>query len=787
MKVRNILIGLLVVLMAFVFISCEDEPEEVVPTPQPGPAPVDDNTIAKFTVAAGITDGVYSNEKIQLQWDLSKAFGENTEGIKEGSVLELQFRTSRDIHWIDIRTNKKGVIDKETNEDAGLDVRWIYEEGSLEALDSLELGEDGWYTLKYTFTTTAAKNPANLDYDKYYYTNLGLNFAGYLKAGDVLEVKNAFLDGQALPLTVTEDNKVLNPDKTNATVETVAAHEWTIAKTYAVVYALNGTWRGDGGVPVEIVAAGGQATGVPATDGFTTSYALGSEAFDLSTAINSDLILSYSLAPIMRTVSFDWNYEDCDDLDPVSVQHGTAVAAPTTVPVRDGFRLIGWSLAANDKVNLYDFTTQVTSDLSLFAQWDNSVDVILHANYLGATPATTTVSASLNAAMTEPDGLLRDGWIFDKWTLDEAGTEDYNFSTVVTEGFDLYAQWTEGSLVVLHIPGHADQAITIAKGAVFAEPEATPILPGSVFTKWTTTDNPSASAYDFSQAVVGASEGTLYLYAQFEEGTVVKMTATGFGGTNGSDGNSVSSYEKVQLEWNLKTVFGDDDAKVRQGDVLAFQFRSERDVYQYDLRTNKKTVPANVDIRWVYEGSGDTSHFIVSDPDENGWRTVTFTFGTKVERDRYPTSDDKRDKAANYSGPDYENEQYYNLLLCFRAYFLAGDVFEIKGVSLNGEEVPVVAANVLKATFVGTPDGPDEIPDTCAVMFVGGTYTGIGYSKDEKPIVSKVNAGETVAAPTVDEKVLTFFSDSARTVPFDFSTPITEDTFIYYTATPVEP
>lgn len=711
MKVRNILIGLLVVLMAFVFISCEDEPA-AQPQPQPGPAPVDDNTIAKFTVTAGIDGSVWKNEKIGLQWDLKKAFGEETEGIKDGSVLTLQFRTSREIHMIDLRTNGKGVIDKDSGEDIGDDVRWLYESGSLDKLDSLELGADGWYTLKYTFTDEVMRTDKKLpDYENNYYTNLLMNFAGYLMEGDVLEVKNAFLDGQALPLRETEDNKILYTTSTSS-MATVEAHDWTIAKTYAVVYALGGEWRSDAGVPVEAVAAGGKATGVPATNGFAASYALGEEAFDLNTAINSDLILSYTLTPVQWTVTFDT--KGGSEMQPKQVTHGTKLSLTNEeLPTYPTYELLGWC-TDSECTEEFDIDTQtITGNITLYANWAQNVRHV-------------TID------------------------LDNAeGTDDVTVQNVV-DGNTVTASWF-----------------------------ATPTNPGYFFAGWFVGD------VAFNPATYGPVTADITVKAHWTEGTVTKVTATGFGGTNGADGNSVSSYEKVQFEWNLRTVFSDDDAKVEQGDVLAFQFRAERNVREYDLRTNKKTVPDKVDIRWVYEGGGDTSHWIVSDPDENGWRTVTFTFGTIVERDRYKYPGDeketKRNEASNYAGPDYENEQYYNLLMCFRAYWLSGDIFEIKGVTLNGEEVPVVAGNVLKASFVGTPDGPDEIPDTCAVMFVGGSFTGIGYEKDEYPIVAEVEAGNTVAAPTVAGKVLTFFSDKDRSVPFDFSTPITEDTFIYYT------
>ncbi len=439
MKVRNILIGLLVVLMAFVFISCEDEPEEVVPTPQPGPAPVDDNTIAKITATAGIDGSVWKNEKFSLQWDLKKAFGEETEGIKNGSVLTLQFRTSRDIHMIDLRTNKKGVINKETDADDGIDTRWLYEEGSLDKLDSLELGEDGWYTLKYTFTEEFMSKTAP-DYDKYYYTNLLMNFAGYLMEGDVLEVKNAFLDGQALPLTETEDNKILYSTSTS-TMETVTAHDWAIAKTYAVVYALGGEWRSDAGVPVEAVAAGGKATGVPATNGFTASYALGEEAFDLNTAINSDLILSYTLTPVQWTVTFDTL--GGSEMEPKQVTHGTKLSLTNEeLPTYPTYELLGWFLDS-DCTQAFDLATEtITGNITLYAGWaQNLRHVTIDLDNAEGTDDVSVKNVVDGGTVTASwfDEPYYPGFYFAGWFV---GEDAFDPATPITADITVTAHWT---------------------------------------------------------------------------------------------------------------------------------------------------------------------------------------------------------------------------------------------------------------------------------------------------------------------------------------------------------
>ncbi len=441
MKVRNILIGLLVVLMAFVFISCEDEPAaQPQPKPQPGPAPVDDNTIAKLTVTKDISEGVYKNEKFQMQWDLKKAFGEDTDGIEEGSVLSLQFRSSRDIHWIDFRTNKLGVIDKETGDEAALDMRWIYEEGSLDKLDSLELGEDGWYTLTYTFKDTAMKYPENLDYDKYYYTYLGMNFAGYLMKGDVLEIKNASIDGKVLPLT---SDMLYTGYTDNSSLEIVTAHDWTIPKTYAVVYAQDGVWRGEAGVPVEAVAAGGKATGVPATNGFTASYTLGEEAFDLNTAINSDLILSYTLTPVQWTVTFDT--KGGSEMEPKQVTHGTKLSLTNEeLPTYPTYELLGWFLDS-DCTQAFDLATEtITGNITLYAGWaQNLRHVTIDLDNAEGTDDVSVKNVVNGGTVTASwfDEPYYPGFYFAGWFVGEDAFDPATYGPV-TSDITVKAHWT---------------------------------------------------------------------------------------------------------------------------------------------------------------------------------------------------------------------------------------------------------------------------------------------------------------------------------------------------------
>lgn len=248
--------------------------------------------IAQLTVTTDITAKMSDNEKVQLQWDLREATGSETAGIVSGDVITVKYRSTRDDYQHDIRTNKK-VIDKSTGAAVSKDVRWVYQEYTG-TLQPPVLGEDGWYTLTYTFSDDYYTKKDKPEYDKYQYYNLGVNFQAYWIKGDIFEVKEATYthDGTTYKLVVTQDNVI-----SKATCETIDDHEWTIPKTYAVVYGTKEPgYDGDNYPKVEAVEKGGKATGLKDA-GYKFEYfsdEAKTKAFDFNTEINADTIVYYT-------------------------------------------------------------------------------------------------------------------------------------------------------------------------------------------------------------------------------------------------------------------------------------------------------------------------------------------------------------------------------------------------------------------------------------------------------------------------------------------------------------
>jgi len=148
-------------------------------------------------------------------------------------------------------------------------------------------------------------------------------------------------------------------------------------------------------------------------------------------------------------VRFLWNYPgNTGVFHLVTVLDVDTVAAPTN-PTRDGWVFIGWTTdaAGNDA---FDFTTAITDDLDLFAQWEEgpgeqneyvTVDFVWNRNaddnelYLSVTiPEGTMVGA-----FAPP---IRDGYVFQGWFTTRTGGTAVDVSAIVFDNDGrFYAQW----------------------------------------------------------------------------------------------------------------------------------------------------------------------------------------------------------------------------------------------------------------------------------------------------------------------------------------------------------
>lgn len=172
-------------------------------------------------------------------------------------------------------------------------------------------------------------------------------------------------------------------------------------------------------------------------------------------------------------------------------ENGTATK-PVDDPTREGYRFGGWYTdeACTDG-NEYDFATQVTADVTLYAKWVEQVTLTFSydssAIVFTGEPAVTVDNGIVVA---DPGATAADGYTFYGWYADEACTEVYKFETPVTQDTVVYAKWVDNDCFV-NVTG--DVTYSVNDGASVAGGTTTTIENGE--TEVTVVLTPAAGKY----------------------------------------------------------------------------------------------------------------------------------------------------------------------------------------------------------------------------------------------------------------------------------------------------
>lgn len=730
MKLRNFLIVLFAVLMVFAFASCKNEPAEQKPQPKPQPQIPD---YYQIEVTEGVDKDYWNRDKIKIEWE---------EEVNAGDTISLKYRSERDVYQWDIRDGS---------------LKWVYESSKGSFTDPVK-GEDGWWTLTYTFANDI--NGAAVDSNE----RFGVYFRGNYVSTDLFEIKDITLNGE--PLEITQDNiksyAVLNGTDENPIVE----HDWSV-KNWSVLFATGTVGEVDKTPLAEKVVDGGLVTGAPvAKEGYTLSIytdAARTIPFDATQPITEAKIFYYSYVGVPRTLTFVLNggaFEEGAEV-PETVPNGDMLPEiPEPVLATKAFK--AWYKDA-ELTTPWEATDAVTGDLTLYAAYGDPVTVTFQANN-GEEP-TTKIVAQGNPVKV-PEIPVNGSKMFLGWYTDDGVFENqYVFGTPVEADITIYAAWANTTDVTLNLNYEGAPAATSFKAAldvVLAEDDENLVVKRSGFDFAGWYDEATCETeHDFTVAVTGS----FTLYAKWTVAKIGQLTATK-GITD-----KKSSYEKVQFNFDLRDILGETGG-VQSGDTITLKFRTSRDFYDYDIRTNKKVMQsgaaAEVDVRWVYEGFRGT----LADPvlGEDGWYTFTYTFG-----DSYYTSK---------TAPNYTTDQYYNVGVNFRGYLIKGDIFEIKDVTYTrGEttyDIPMKSSYNAASFF---EYAEVEYHEWTAAKTYAVIYNA--SSDDSYPLTEAVVSGAAAKGLAEDGYIFSYFTDSAKTTPFDLTTAISADTKVYYTKTEI--
>ena len=708
MKLRNFIIVLLAIFMVFAFASCKNEPTvEPTPGPDPGPGPEPEpveGTVYQIQVTQGVDKDYWNRDKIKLQW---------AEEVNEGDVISLKYRSERDIYQWDIRDGS---------------LKWVYESKKGSFTDPV-LGEDGWYTLTYTFAKDI--NGADVDYPN---EQFSVFFRGNFVTTDLFEIKDITLNGK--PLAVEEDTIISYAELKEEPVD----FDWSV-KNYTVLFATGTPGEVDKTPIAEKVVAGGYVTGAPiAKDGYTlTIYTdtAHTQEFDQSLPINEEKIFYYEYVGVPRTITFELNGGafPTDAEIPETVANGDMLVAPAE-PVLEGKAFKAWYVD-EALTTPWVFTDAVTGDLKLYAAYGDPVTVTFELNggTFGEDVANTKVVCVGNA-VAEPAIPTNGTKMFLGWYADEAFETPYVFSTPVTEPITIYANWINSTDVTIY-PAVGAEAVTFKAALdvpLSADDENLQIEDdaiGYVFEGWY-TDATFETPYDFETVVTGP----VTLYGHWVEATLYQLVSTH------DTAESIYDFDKFTVQYS--------DGKVNAGDVLSFRYRSTTDFTFFSIRGDKK---------WVYEDSSATRGMTTLETAEDGWTYVTYVFS-----------------ATDTSGAAISADAWWRFDFGSRT-IVKGDVLEIQDWALNGEPLEITAANLTKYVqpTVEVLDGDYEWTDVTVNFELGENATAI------EP--ATVEFGGTIEEPKLaiaeGYAFAGWYADAELTKEFDFARPIIKETTIY--------
>ncbi|MDR2712517.1 MAG: InlB B-repeat-containing protein, partial [Clostridiales bacterium] len=120
-----------------------------------------------------------------------------------------------------------------------------------------------------------------------------------------------------------------------------------------------------------------------------------------------------------------------------TVAFGGKAAKPLN-PTRTGFNFVGW-YEDEDCTILYNFDEPVTKNMLLYAKWDINEYTVTFVSKGGSDVVEKTVEHG--SKVEEPDEPTLKGHRFAGWYTDEDYEDEYEFSTLVTGSFTLYAKW----------------------------------------------------------------------------------------------------------------------------------------------------------------------------------------------------------------------------------------------------------------------------------------------------------------------------------------------------------
>lgn len=197
------------------------------------------------------------------------------------------------------------------------------------------------------------------------------------------------------------------------------------------------------------------------------------------------------------------------------VNHGDTTSLPSN-PTRTGYTFTGWNTQAGGGGSVFDGTTVVTSNATVYAQWTiNNYTLTYYGNgHDGGDPhPAENHNYGTSVTIKNQNTLTKTGYTFNGWNTASNGSgTGYQTDDEISIAGDmnLYAQWTENAKCTVTFNGNGGSgqtpgSKTIDCGLSLAgATESMPTNPGKTgytFTSWNTASNGSGSTFNINTTI----------------------------------------------------------------------------------------------------------------------------------------------------------------------------------------------------------------------------------------------------------------------------------------------
>ncbi len=259
----------------------------------------------------------------------------------------------------------------------------------------------------------------------------------------------------------------------------------------------------------------------PVKEGYVfVDWYLNGSAYDFSTQVTGNMTLTalWNVEEILENeIVITLNTDGGNILSPIKINKGEKITKPED-PTKEGYKFLGWYYKLDNEEKEFDFETEVTENIELYAKWEKVTpvkssssssknDSVKSYTVKFDTDGGSKVSSQTikeNGKVIKPSDPTKSGYKFREWRLNGV---TYDFSKKVTKNITLTAIWDKATVDVTGV----QLSCSTLKMIIGEEKKLTAVVKPTNATDRTVTwksSNTSVATVSSSGTVTAIGEGS---------------------------------------------------------------------------------------------------------------------------------------------------------------------------------------------------------------------------------------------------------------------------------------